>query len=304
VSASETKLGEGPADAPPGRPITTDPAGQERPQAELVELHAKAAAAWPKVSLSLEAFCQHLAACLAQDAEAAGSSGLARLHTGDLYLACAAGQGDPAAIDAVAREFVRPIASSLRAIENSGAVLDEVRQRLHERLLLPTEGPRRILQYAGRSSLATWVGVAAQRIALDLLRAESTHRRAAERAAEERLDPALDPELQYLKERYRPDFSVALAAAIARLPQRERTAVRLHTVGGLSLAKIGIMFGVNESTASRWVQRARQTILVETQRELGKRLGIRLSDVPSLVRLVTSQLDVSLARMLDSEEQE
>jgi RNA polymerase sigma-70 factor (ECF subfamily) len=273
-------------------------------EAAIHRLHRKAASIWSPVLLDLKTFSAQVATCLAavhglSDPVAA----LETLHGTDLYLACAAGHGVPAAVEAFVRGYLQPISGSVQAVPGAAALVDEVRQRLHERLLVGTGGPPRILSYGGRSSLATWVGVSAQRIALDLLRAESAGRRAATQASEQPLPLDLDPELQYLKERYREDFKMALSVAIARLPQRERTVVRLHAVGGLTLAKIGSLLEVDESTVCRWFQRAKQTILVETQRELGARLGVQVSEVPSLARLVTSQLDLSLARLLGKEDQ-
>jgi RNA polymerase sigma-70 factor (ECF subfamily) len=228
---------------------------------------------------------------------------LGTLHGTDLYLACAAGHRIPGAAELLVRTFLVPIGGAVHAIavQASPTVVDEVRECLQERLLLAAEGPPRILTYRGRSSLATWVGVAAQRIALDLARAEGTRRRTVERAGDEPLPIELDPELQYLKDRYRDAFKAALSVAIGRLPQRQRTIVRLQAVGGLTLAKVGAILGVDESTVSRWAQRAREMILADTQRELGERLGIRVAEVPSLVRLVTSQLDISVARLLGGE---
>jgi RNA polymerase sigma-70 factor (ECF subfamily) len=283
-----------------GLDLPNDPPLEERLDAAIRAVHQQGAEAWKPVALELETFARHLAGAAAAAGEDPAAA-LAGLHGTDLYLACAAGNGSPGAVERLALHFLNPIAGSLQAIDSAAAVIDEVRQCLHERLLVPDEGPPRILQYGGRSALATWVGVAAQRMAFTLLRAESARRRTTERAGEELLPVDLDPELQYLKERYRDDFKAALAAAIGRLGQRERTVVRLYTLGGLTLARIGTMFGVDESTVSRWVQRARETILAETQRELGVRLGIRVAEVPSLVRLVSSQLDVSLARLLEEE---
>jgi RNA polymerase sigma-70 factor (ECF subfamily) len=268
----------------------------------ITRLHRRGAEAWAPVTLELETYAIHLARCLAA---APGSAdpvvSIEALYTSDLYLACAAGHGAPGARELFARTVLQPIAGAVQTIDGGPAIVDEVRQVLHERLLLSAEGPPRILQYGGRSALATWVGVAAQRAALDLLRTEGARRRAAERAAHEPLPLELDPELQYLKARYSGAFKEALGAAVRRLPQRQRIAIRLHTVGGLTLAKIAAMFSVEESTACRWVQRAREVILAETQRELGERLGICVAEVPSLARLVTSQLDLSIARLFGDE---
>jgi RNA polymerase sigma-70 factor (ECF subfamily) len=167
---------------------------------------------------------------------------------------------------------------------------------------LSTDGPPRILGYGGRAALSSWVSVAAQRLALGLLRSEGARRRVADRAGDEPGEADLDPELAYLKARYRDDFKAALTTALAGLPERQRTVVRLHTVGGLTLARIAALLSVDESTVSGWLARARETILAETERELGRRLGMNISEVPSLARLVTSQLDVSVARLLTDEE--
>jgi RNA polymerase sigma-70 factor, ECF subfamily len=269
-------------------------------EADLTRLHQVGADTWKPVALDRETFASHLGSCLASAAGDDAVGALSALHATDLYLACAAGRGVPAAAELLALHFLRPIAGSLQAIAGGEGFIEEVRQRLYERLLVAgADGPPRILQYAGRSSLATWLGVAAQRLALTLLRAEGARRRTTERAAEEPLSMDLDPELRYLKERYRDDFKAAVTVAMARLAPRDRTVLRLHAVGGLTQAKIAAMFGVDESTISRWVQRAKDAVLFDTQRELGARLGIRIAEVPSLVRLVSSQVDLSLARLLD-----
>jgi RNA polymerase sigma-70 factor (ECF subfamily) len=273
----------------------------------LAKLHQLAAARWAPVALDPEVFADHLGASGAPLASTFAPAWptpaqiLERLHGEDLYLACAVGHGIPGASELFVRHFLEPITSAVHSIDNDPALVDEVRQALHERLLLATGGPPRILQYGGRASLATWVGVAAQRQALGLLRAEGARKRALDRASDEPLPPDLDPELAYLKVRYRGAFKEALSLGIARLPPRERMLMRLHNVAGLTLQRIALMMMVDESTVSRWVQKARDSILEETQRELGRQLGIRVADVPSIARLVTSQLDISVTRLLSSE---
>ena len=287
------------AGTPQGQLVAGDGGFEVRIETTITRLHAAATETWRPVTLELDVFAGHLATCVAA---APGRPdplvAVAALHASDLYLACAAGHGLPHAREAFVRTFLSSIAGAVQGIERDETFVDEVRQALHERLLLKTDGPPRILSYGGRAPLGSWVAVAAQRLALGLLQSEGARRRAAERAGDEPLPVELDPELQYLKARYRDEFKAALTTAIARLPERERTVMRLNTVGGLTLARIGTMLGVDESTVSRWIQRARGTILAETQRELGERLGLRVADVPSVARLVTSQLDVSIARLL------
>ena len=263
------------------------------------DAHAEARAHWSPVELDLHRYAEHLATAVAAAGAEDPMAALASLHLLDLYLAYAAGTGQPAAQELFVRRFLDPIAAAVAAIDSSPGLVDDVRQALNERLLLtPGHAPPRILQYGGRAALSSWVGVAARREALGLLRDGETHRRAAERAAEERLPITLDPELEFLKTRYRAAFKAAVSSAIARLPPRERTVIRLRTVGGLSLARIAGMMDVDESTVSRWEKRARDTISAQTHHELGNQLGVQVGELPSLARLVTSQLDVSVARLL------
>jgi RNA polymerase sigma-70 factor, ECF subfamily len=274
----------------------------ERLEAVIVAVHRKASEIWQPVVLDPEAFARHLATAVAATGNPDPTAAVEALHGSDLYLACAAARDIGGAREVFVQKFLPPIAAAVRALDGGAPFIDDVQQSLCDRLLVGEDGTPRLLKYGGRSALATWVGVAAQRLALDLLRAEGARKRAADRVADEPLPIELDPELQYLRARYRDDFKAAITAAIGRLPQRERTVIRLQAVGGLTLGKIGALLGADESTVSRWVKRARDTILTETQRELGARLGIRVAEVPSLVRLVDSQLDVSVARLLGEED--
>jgi RNA polymerase sigma-70 factor (ECF subfamily) len=286
----------------------TDVYASDEWQAALAAAHEAAAQVWQALPLPFDIFAAHLVVCLGrgwpsstEPSEESPAKRLAKLHTDDLYLACAAGHGVGAGTVTLIRHFHGAISGAVHAVRKDPGFLGEVSQALHERLLIATSEPPRILQYGGRAALGTWLGVAAQRLALELIRAEGAHQRATARASEEPLPIELDPELVYLKTRYRDAFKEAVTLAIGRLPQRHRTVLRLHTVGGLTLLKIAAMFEVDESTASRWLQRAREDILHETQRELGQRLGVRVTEVPSIARMVTSQIDVSVARLLGEE---
>ena len=269
----------------------------------IIARHQRAREIWRPVVLGLAVYRRHLETCLAASrAQDAHEMPLGGLHTDDLYLACAVGYDVPEAADLFARDFLAPIGTAVMAIDRNPAFVDEVRQALYERLLIHDGGPPRILQYGGRASLSSWVGVAAQRLALGMLRSDGARQRAADRAADEPVALDLGPELAYLKTRYRDAFKEAVGVALAQLPQRQRTVIRLHTIAGLTLARIAAMMKVDESTVSRWITRAREGILEVTNRELGERLGIRVTEVPSLARLVTSQLDVSVARLLSDDE--
>ncbi|WP_395812894.1 sigma factor-like helix-turn-helix DNA-binding protein [Archangium minus] len=59
-----------------------------------------------------------------------------------------------------------------------------------------------------------------------------------------------------------------LAEALAALPSRERTVLRLHLVEGLSLERIGTVYRTHKSTVSRWLARAREEVLAGTRSRL------------------------------------
>src|SRR5439155_26438752 len=122
--------------------------------------------------------------------------------------------------------------------------------------------------YAGRGPLAGWVGIAAQRLALNLIDKEKTETRARERAVADEIGAELDPELQYIKDRYREAFERAFARAVDQLPARDRALLRLQIVGGLTLEQIGTMYSVNASTVSRWIAGVRSALLEDTQNVL------------------------------------
>jgi len=67
----------------------------------------------------------------------------------------------------------------------------------------------------------------------------------------------------------------------------------------MTLDRLGVMFGVDGSTVSRWLAKARAAILAATQAELSRNLDVSPADFDSLARLVVSQLDVSIAALFD-----
>jgi hypothetical protein len=174
----------------------------------IARFHREASATWDPIALEAGTYAQHLANCVAC---ASGASDPLRtlegLCTADLYLACAVGRAIPGAHLRFSRQFEEAIAGAARAIDAATSFVDEVRQALHQNLTVGGpeggSGTPKILQYAGRAPLTSWVGVAARRTALALVRAEKTRRQITDRAAEEPLPFELDPELRYLKDRYR-----------------------------------------------------------------------------------------------------
>jgi RNA polymerase sigma-70 factor (ECF subfamily) len=96
----------------------------------------------------------------------------------------------------------------------------------------------------------------------------------------------------------RTSFREAFAEAAASLEAQERNVLRLNLVHGVSIDRIGLMYGAHRTTAARWVERARQRLESGTRERMVRRLGISESECGSLLKLVWSRLDASAERLL------
>jgi RNA polymerase sigma-70 factor (ECF subfamily) len=107
-----------------------------------------------------------------------------------------------------------------------------------------------------------------------------------------------DPEVAHLRRQYGALLRTAVETQLARLPVDERNLLRFHFIDGLSLTQIATLRGVHQSTVSRLLARTRQDVLE------GIRLGFRTmfadaeDEFSSVIRLVQSQLDVSIEQAL------
>ena len=67
---------------------------------------------------------------------------------------------------------------------------------------------------------------------------------------------------------------------------------------GIGIDELAAQHGVHRATCARWLEAARQQILVATQKELIDRLSLSRAELQSVIKLIASQLEVSLARVL------
>jgi RNA polymerase sigma-70 factor, ECF subfamily len=284
------------AEADHGEPlggIDPDPALE----ADLAAACARGHAAFGTLALDDLTFVK----CLARAVRTgrADARAVSALALEDLFLACACWTGVEGAAAAFGARHGATIRGTIARIVR-GADNGEVEQQLVAGLLVGSvTTPAKIGSYAGKAPLDRWLGVAAQRAALMWLRENRTEARARDGAAAE---PAPNgdthPETAFVKDRYRGDFEQALKDSLARLPERERTLLRLHIVNGVSVEKIGQMFAVSQPTASRWLAAARATLLDDIKATLGSRLGASSQELASLAGMVASRLDLSLSMLL------
>ena len=109
---------------------------------------------------------------------------------------------------------------------------------------------------------------------------------------------AADPLLAQLKDRYREEFRIAFAEAAAKLTDRERTLLRYRFFDGLSIDEIGVLYRAHRATVARWIAAIRENLFETTRAVLTERLSITQSEVDSVLRLIDSQLEISIEAML------
>jgi RNA polymerase sigma-70 factor (ECF subfamily) len=240
---------------------------------------------WPAVRCSLEQLLEHVERAGAQTGDIAQNGA-------ELCLACACARGDTAAIGILEAEYVARLEPSLRRF-GDGDLVDEARQALRQRMLLPPEP--RIATYAGTGALLGWLRISALRLALNLRRGAA---RPANALLVEEIVRELPVEASDLP-RYIAVFSAALERTFAALETRDRNLLRLHHVDGLTLDRLGELYAVHRATVARWLAQARSRIFDEVEAEVRRTLKLSPSEFHSMVGLVRSYLDASLGGLLD-----
>jgi RNA polymerase sigma-70 factor (ECF subfamily) len=220
------------------------------------------------------------------------------VHAADLYLAYACGERDPAALRAFEAQQLSRVPAALARLRATPDRVDEVKQRLRERFLVGSDGHPAIRDYSGRGALAGWVRVAAVRALISLLRQDQARPGGVDDDLEQLPVSGRDADLELVRARYADDFRAALSEALRALPRRDRTLLRFAYVDRMTVDEIGAFYRTHRATAARWVARARATVLEETRRILSARVACPESELQSLLRVVASQLDFSIGKLL------
>jgi RNA polymerase sigma-70 factor (ECF subfamily) len=218
-------------------------------------------------------------------------------HGADLYLACACLVGARHAADAFMTRYLASLPHWLGRLARSPDFVAEVRQLLATKLLVGDgEKPPQIGEYSGRGALEGWVRIAATRTALNLQRGDK--RQAAFTEAVENRLVNEDGDLSMLKQSIREPFRRALTDAAAALARPHRMLLRLHYVEGMTTAQLASLQEVSRATIIRRVADACEALLDDVHRRLAAALKIDEEEMGEMFRLVRSQLDVSLVRLL------
>jgi len=258
---------------------------------EIAAAHREAAKLWPDISVSLERYVEML-----------HSTGVATQNLqqwgGDLYLACAAGVGDHAAVRVIEERFISRLPARIRRLGSATDKVSDVLQTVRERLF--SGDVPRIRAYNGAGPLEQWIKVVAIRTAIDLHRTDQSIPR-VEGAWLETVTPRdADVSALMAKVEYKRELELAIQELIGRLSPRDRAILRLHVVEGVSIEKIAASYGVHRVTVARWVWTAGETLLDGLRSRFREKFGIVPPEFDSMARMARSQLSIDLAGLLAS----
>jgi RNA polymerase sigma-70 factor (ECF subfamily) len=259
----------------------------------LAEAAALARARWQLGVLPGAVFEEAIAARL--EGEADPRAALARLALADLYLAVACLHGDRAAVASFERLVRETTATVVGRLGAGAPPAEDVVQELLVKLLV---GPApKLGAFTGNGALHAWLRVAALRTAISLGRRDRRDQ-TDDDALADLADEGDDQALAFLKQSYRAEFKRAFAAALAELPARSRTLLRLQVIDQLSYEDIAAYYQVSRATAARWLADARSSLVADTQRRLAETLAIEPTELVELTRLVASTLYSTLPGLL------
>jgi RNA polymerase sigma-70 factor (ECF subfamily) len=235
-----------------------------------------------------------------------------QLHHEDLYLAVACARGDRIAWELFADEYYASItrlaASACRSLDAG----EDLAQELVTGLLGQGVGAAagrgesptgadpnarrsggKLQSYNGRGSLAAWLRAAIAHAAIDRFRRGQKQVSLDALLEDGRLpeadcNPGAGDADAGLDLRWGPVIASALDDEISRLPARDRLLLKLHHLQGVPLKRIGLQFGVHESTASRWLEKIRQGLRSRLERRLRKSHRLLPRDLRFLWNMIGS----------------
>ncbi|MDQ3366148.1 MAG: sigma-70 family RNA polymerase sigma factor [Myxococcota bacterium] len=268
----------------------------------LWSLVAEGRTAWPDLAIDAVDVVAFVGRQVTPELAEAALDGL---RPADLYLATGCAKQLAAAINAFDRDFMREVDIALARMRIGPPRLADIKQLVRQRLFVgggttgtPTSAGK-ISEYAGRGDLRRWVRSVAVRTCLNDLRkgkreilVDDDQLIAQHAIAQD------DPEIEYMKRTYSNEFRAAFSEALTQLGAREQTLLRYHHVDGLNIDEIGAIYRVHRVTAFRWLEKAKELLVRSTLETLRGRLKLPADELDSVLRMIRSQIHLSLVRHL------
>ncbi len=264
---------------------------------EMEALYELGRRTWPAIALTPDAFFAHLTRVVET------GTPVSQLHGDGLYLAAACCAGDELAIATFRNHFAADVTAVVHRMglyEHN----DEIVQSLFRQLFAPdTDREPFIANYAGRGALGSWLRVVAVREAyriVRMLRKQGQREVLGDHMLADRAVDARDPELDHLKGKYQAAFRDAFQAAFEALSRRDRQVLRYCYLDGLNLDQVALIYNISRATAGRWRLTAQQNVLEGTRTRMAATLRVDSAEFESIMRVVRSELDLSIMRLLQS----
>ncbi len=257
----------------------------ELDRSAVARLHARAgAAAW---RVPVERFGGVLAHAAGKRFEAAPEPAaltafLDGLHLEDLALAIACADGDEAAWNAFVARYRGELTRAAASIAGPEQGRDLADSLFAELFGVDARGTRRrpLFEYFhGRSRLSTWLHALLSQRFIDAVRAERRTSSLDDMEHPEELVPVAaeppDPDRPRLVAALQQAFDEALAT----LDANDRLRLACYHADGMTLAEIARLFHEHEATASRKLQRIRQSLRQHIDRHLAETMGLKPEQV-------------------------
>jgi RNA polymerase sigma-70 factor (ECF subfamily) len=265
-------------------------------------LVAEGRSAWPDLHVDAVAVVEFVARQVTPDLAEAALDGL---RPADLYLACGCARQVPHAIATFDRDYMREVDIALARMRIAPQRVQDVKQLVRQRLFVgggtagvPTSAGK-ISEYGGRGDLRRWVRSVAVRTCLnDLRKGKREILVDDDQMIAQHAIAADDPEIEYMKRTYSAEFKAAFSEALGKLGPREQTLLRYHHVDGLNIDEIGAIYRVHRVTAFRWLEKAKDILVRSTLDILRGRLKLPTGELDSVLRMIRSQIHLSLVRHL------
>lgn len=205
----------------------------------------------------------------------------------EVYLTRACASGDCAAIRAFEAEFFPEVRACHAQIRPSGLGVDELEQRIREKLF----ANKAIARFSGKGDLRRWLRVLTTRLIFDHIR--SIHPAVP---LEDHLLPdavASTTDATLAKAELRTEIRVALREAFAALTDRQKLLLQAE-IRGTPLSALAATYQVSVRSLQRWVRDAHDALLAGFRGALGRRLQIAPGELSSVLAFARSQLRSAL----------
>jgi RNA polymerase sigma-70 factor (ECF subfamily) len=209
----------------------------------------------------------------------------------ELELAARCLRGDSEALATFEDGALRQARDHLARLGFAASAVDEAIQRARTQLLVD----RTLESFRGRSPLATFVRIAAVRLAIDGYRKTARDVKLGDLVAA----PCADPELEYMRKLYAEHLVGAVRDAWARLAAHERFLLALRIYEAMSIDDVARVYQIHRASAARRAVAARSALIAHTRACLRERLAVGDETLNSILRIVTTSVQLPLDEPLE-----